>query len=130
MCPCCTKVSALAHQPDGYLRRYDSDGNVIWTHEFGSGVFDLVTGLGTAGSSIYLAGDTSCSIQDDSPFSGGNRDVFVMQMAIDPATAPGKIQLLVGQLETLRDKGRFVPGEFNSVVGYLEQAQAALQKQD
>src|SRR5262249_27692543 len=125
---------AFTDKLDAYVRRYDFDGDVIWTHQFGSGVFDLVIGIGSDGTNVYASGDTSCNIQDDVSFSGGNiegnRDVFATQIAIEPTTIPGKIQLLVGLLETLRDKGRLGPGEFTSLVSYLENAQMQLQSQD
>jgi hypothetical protein len=39
---------------------------------------------------------------------------------------PGKIQLIVGQLETLSDAGSLGPQEFDSLVQYLEDALVAL----
>ena len=60
------------------------------------------------------------------PVTLGVRDAFLMQIAVNPASLPGKIQLIVGRFETLSDKGSLGPRNFDSLVKYLEDALAAL----
>ena len=129
LCPGLSSGNSFADKLDAYVRRYDSDGNVMWTHQFGSGVFDLVTGIGSDPSAIYISGDTSCSVQEDALYSGGNRDSFVARLTIDPATISGRVELLVGQIEALRDRGRLGPGDFVSLQVDLERA-LAIDRQD
>ena len=40
---------------DAYVRRYNFNGDVIWTHQFGSGVFDIVAALATDATSVYAS---------------------------------------------------------------------------
>jgi hypothetical protein len=126
-----TPGNQFADKLDAYVRRYDFDGNVIWTHQFGSNVFDLVTGVSTDATGVYAAGDTSCQIDDAAEdFSGGVRDGFLLRIAIEPTSLPGQVQLIVGQLETLNDTGRFTPGEFGSLVQQLEATLQALDREN
>jgi hypothetical protein len=130
ICPGLIPGNDFFDKLDGYVRRYNFDGDVIWTHQFGSDVFDLVTGIGTDATSVYVVGDTSCSIQEDVPWSGASRDVFVQQMAIEPTTLAGKVQLIVGQVTTLSDRGRLGAGELTSLAGHLADASSTLQNDD
>jgi hypothetical protein len=56
----------------------------------------------------------------------GVRDAILMQITVNPTSVPGKIQLIVGRLETLSDAGSLGPQEFDSLVKHLEDALAAL----
>jgi hypothetical protein len=107
---------------DAYVRRYDFDGNVIWTRQFGSNVFDFVSGIGSSATSVYVAGITSCRIDDQAALTGALDEAFVLGIAIDPTSLPGQVQLIVGRLETLNDAGRLGPGVFGSLVMHLEAA--------
>jgi hypothetical protein len=129
-CPGVERGNRFFDKLDAYVRRYDFDGNVIWTHQFGSNVFDLVNGIGTDTTGVYLTGDTSCDIGEDGTFSGGFRDAFVLRIAIEPTSLPGQVQLIIGQLETLSDAGRLGSGEFSSLVRTLEAALGALNRMD
>lgn len=112
---------------DGYVRRYDLDGYVIWTRQFGSGLYDIVSGLGSDGDSVYAAGMTRCVIEDDVEAENGSLvDGFVVKLAIDPSSHSGRVQLIVGQVETLSDAGRITSGAFDTLVSHLESAIAAL----
>lgn len=73
---------------DAFVRKYDPDGNVVWTRQFGS---DSAAGgqpndkgldiaLDAAGN-IYVAGSTTGSL--DSETSGGGNDGFVRKMNPD-----------------------------------------------
>ncbi len=110
---------------DAYVRKYDFDGTVIWTHQFGSGRFDIAWDVAFAGESLYVAGDTFCTIDPSQTWLGG-QDALLLQMAVNPTSLPGQVQLIVGRLETLSDAGLLGPGQFNSLVQHLEAALAAL----
>jgi hypothetical protein len=120
-CPGSAPGNQFTDSLDAYVRKYDFDGDVIWTHQFGSNVFDLATGLATDATSVYVPVDTSCHI-DGEPFSGGFRDVFLARMDAHPTSIPGQVQLIVGRLETIQDANRLTAGEFNSLVKKLETA--------
>lgn len=112
---------------DGYVRRYDLDGNVVWTHQFGSSLYELVAGLGSDGSRVYAAGLTRCVVEEGvDPESGAPVDAFVVGLAIEPTTPAGRIQLIVGRVETLSDAERLSSGDFSALAGHLETALAAL----
>jgi hypothetical protein len=117
----------FADSLDGYVRRYDNDGNVVWTHQFGSGVFDLVYRVATGEDAVYASGDTSCSIEGQ-PYGGGFRDGFLIRFAIDPTSPSGLTQLVVGRLETLEDAGRLTPRDFRGLMVPVEQAQRAIEQ--
>ena len=122
---CRTRFGRFYDQLDAYVRMYDFDGNVIWTRQFGSRRFDIALDLAPVGNSVYALGDTACRI-DPSQTLLGVRDAFLMQITANPTSLPGKIQLIVGRLETLSDAGSLGPQEFDSLVKYLEDALVAL----
>lgn len=112
---------------DGYVRHYGFDGDVIWTHQFGSGLFELVTGLGSYGGRVYAAGLTRCVVEEGAdPESGALVDGFITAFAIDPTTSSGHTELIVGQLDTLSDAGRISSGDYQALTGHLESALSAL----
>ena len=115
---------------DAYVRRYDFDGNVVWTHQFGSPVLDIVDSSAADATSVYAVGYTDCRIADGVTFSSGQGAAFAVRMALNPTSPPGLIQLVIGQLETLNDKGRFTPGQFSSLVEPLESGLLAIDHGD
>lgn len=122
---CRTRFGRFFDQLDAYVRMYDFAGNVIWTRQFGSRRFDIALDLAPLGNSVYALGDSACRI-DPSQTLIGVRDAFLMKVTVDPTSLPGKIQLIVGRLETLSDAATLGPQEFDSLVKYLEDALAAL----
>lgn len=112
---------------DAYVRRYSLNGDVMWTHQFGGPVFDLVTALSADRNSVAAVGDTSCGIDANHTFGGGVRDVFVTRMDAEPTTAVGQAHLLVGRLETLSDGGSVSEFDFAALVQTLEAALQALE---
>ena len=112
---------------DAYVRRYSLDGDVVWTHQFGGPVFDLVTALSADRRSVAAVGDTSCGIDANHTFGGGSRDVFVTRIDAEPSTTVGQVQLLVGRLETLSDAGNVQEPDFAVLVQSLEAALQALE---
>lgn len=122
---CRTRFGRFYDQLDAYVRMYDFDGNVIWTRQFGSRLFDIALDLAPVGNSVYALGDTACRI-DPSQTLIGVRDAYLTQIAVNPPSLPGKIQLIVGRLETLSDAGTVGPQEFDLLVKYLEESLIAL----
>jgi hypothetical protein len=112
----------FADELDAYIRRYDTDGDVVWTHQFGSGVFDGAFALKADATGAYAAGDTSCRIDPGETYFGGDRDAFVLRMHAQPTSLAGQVQLLVGQLETLSDQEILDSGGLDSLVEKLEAA--------
>lgn len=110
---------------DAYVRQYDFDGNVVWTHQFGSGRFDIAWDVAASGDSLYIGGDTDCRI-DPSQTPRGGRDAYLLRVTLHPTSLPGQVQLIVGRVETLNDAGLLAPGEFGSLVKHLEGALSAL----
>ena len=122
---CHTRFGRFYDQLDAYVRMYDFDGNVVWTRQFGSRLFDIALDLAPVGNSVYALGDTACRI-DPSQSLLGVRDAYLTQITVNPTSLAGKIQLIVGRLETLSDAGSVGPQEFDSLVKYLEDALVAL----
>jgi hypothetical protein len=86
-----------------------------------------VSGLGSDGTNVYAAGLTRCAVQEGvDPETGAPVDAFVVGFAIDPTTPSGRVQLVVGQIETLSDADRISSGDFRALVSHLESALAAL----
>ena len=122
---CRTRFGRFYDQLDAYVRMYDFEGNVIWTRQFGSRRFDIALDLAPVGNSVYALGDSACRI-DPSQTLIGVRDAYLTKISVDPASRAGKIQLIVGRLETLSDAGTLDSQEFDALVEFLEDALAAL----
>jgi uncharacterized delta-60 repeat protein len=74
---------------DAYIRKYGSNGDIIWTRQFGTSSFDQ--GLGLAVDNMgnsYVSGETSGTFPGASSF--GSRDAFVMKL--DPSGGTGWIK--------------------------------------
>jgi uncharacterized protein (TIGR03437 family) len=61
---------------DGYLRKYDAAGNLLWTRQFGSRGFDEVVALAVNATGIFVLGQTDGAFVD-STFAGGIYDIFL-----------------------------------------------------
>lgn len=60
---------------DAFLRRYDSDGNVIWTRQFGTGPLDAALAVAAGPDGIYVAGWTEGALPGQT--SAGFVDAFL-----------------------------------------------------
>jgi hypothetical protein len=61
---------------DAFLRMYDTDGNVLWTRQFGTSAFDRLSAIGVnASGEVIVAGSTSGSFPGQT--SSGNSDLFL-----------------------------------------------------
>jgi len=60
---------------DAFVRKYDTSGNELWTHQFGTSNQDQVTGIAPDDSGVYLSGFTYGSFPGGN--SAGYADAFV-----------------------------------------------------
>jgi len=71
---------------DAYVRKYDGDGNELWTRQFGSRGVDLAHGVVVDGAgNLYVSGTTRLSLPGQSnmePVFGGS-DVFIRKYDSD-----------------------------------------------
>ena len=66
---------------DIFVRKYNSDGDEIWTQQFGSSEFDIVNGVSADSSGLFVAGSTSGTLPDQT--SEGDVDAFLAKLADD-----------------------------------------------
>lgn len=66
---------------DAFVRKYDIDGNEIWTRQFGSSDYDRGYSISAGPSGIYVAGSTSGSLPGQ--IAGGGGDAFVRKYDTD-----------------------------------------------
>src|SRR5437867_696848 len=59
----------------GYVRKYDHDGNAVWTREFGAPEEDTAWGVAVNGFGAYVAGHTQGTLPGE--LSAGGYDAFV-----------------------------------------------------
>ena len=71
---------------DAYVRKYDGNGNEVWTRQFGSRGVDLAHGVVVDGAgNLYVSGTTRLSLPGQSnmePVAGGS-DVFIRKYDSD-----------------------------------------------
>jgi DNA-binding beta-propeller fold protein YncE len=60
---------------DAFVRKYDSEGNELWTRQFGSSSFDQARGVVVNASGVYVAGLTAGALPDQT--SAGANDAFL-----------------------------------------------------
>jgi hypothetical protein len=69
--------AAAAGGLDGFGRRYDPDGNVVWTRQFGSPMDDFAVGAAVSpGGDVLLVGTTFGALPGQS--SRGNTDAYMV----------------------------------------------------
>jgi hypothetical protein len=85
-----TVGGSLSGQPyqgliDGFVRKYDSDGNELWTRVFGTAFADEARRIALDSSGVYIAGTTS-GVMDDPLLpqaSAGGSDIYVRKYTHD-----------------------------------------------
>ena len=60
---------------DAYVRKYNSDGNEVWTRQFGTANADYGVGVSVDSSKVYVMGHTAGAFPGQT--NAGNYDVFV-----------------------------------------------------
>jgi hypothetical protein len=83
------------HRYDAFVRKYDPDGNVVWTHQFGTNGLDQVLAITADGGGVTVAGSTEGRFPGQQ-YVGGS-DAFVARF-----TASGELHWL-HQFGTRRD---------------------------
>ncbi|MBM3696069.1 MAG: hypothetical protein FJW79_09085 [Actinobacteria bacterium] len=67
-------------ESDGFVRKYDHDGKVLWTRQFGTPEWDAVLGVALDAGGVYLAGHTRGGLQGTNQ---GGFDGFVRKYGHD-----------------------------------------------
>jgi hypothetical protein len=65
---------------DAFVRKYDADGNEVWTRQFGSSESDVASAISVDASGVYLTGWTNGALPGES--NAGTYDVFVRKYDI------------------------------------------------
>jgi len=66
---------------DAFLRKYDQNGNEVWTRQFGSADTDFVNGIAGVGDGIYVVGGTLGTLPGQ--IGGGLDDAFIRKYDIN-----------------------------------------------
>ena len=66
---------------DAFVRKYDADGNEVWTRQFGPSAFDQATGIAVDASGVYVAGSTYGALPGQT--YAGSQDAFVRKYDTD-----------------------------------------------
>ncbi len=61
---------------DAFLRKYDADGNEVWTRQFGTDTFDDIHAVAVRHGHVYVAGSTQAALPGQS-YAGGAFDGFL-----------------------------------------------------
>src|SRR5262249_3572560 len=72
-----------AGRTDSYLRRYDADGNEVWTRQFGIGTYSERRAIAASDSEVYVAG----AARDDAfvrKFDSNGKDLWTRQIGTAP----------------------------------------------
>ena len=64
---------------DAFIRKYDNNGNLLWTRQFGSASNDVAWGVAVHGSGVYVVGRTPGILPGQS--SSGGTDAYVLKLA-------------------------------------------------
>lgn len=118
---------------DAFVRKYDPDGRVLWTTQFGSAAVDEALGIAADGSAVYVVGVTQGTLADGG--RGGATDIFVRKLDRDgtvlwttelggagPDTGKG-IAVRDGALYVVGCTGWFC-GSFNAADAYVARLRA------
>ena len=73
--------AANAGDSDVFIRKYDADGTVLWTRQFGTSADDNATGVAADSSgNILMVGYTEGALEGT---SAGNEDIFIRKYTAD-----------------------------------------------
>ena len=72
------ELVARVGSSDGFLRKYDSGGNVLWTRQYGTDTTDDVFAVAAGALGVYVAGDTTGTFAGQTK-AGGLYDAFVLK---------------------------------------------------
>jgi hypothetical protein len=93
---------------DSFMRKYDSNGNEVWTRQFGTSALDSVRGVAVYGMDIYVVGETFGSFPGFT--NAGSNDAFVCRYDANGT------EVWTRQFGTVgTDSGRGIAADANSV---------------
>ncbi len=69
---------------DGFARKYDNNGNVVWTRQYGTSSNDVVEGIAVDGGGVYIGGYTEGTLSGQT--SAGGADIAVFKLDLDGNT--------------------------------------------
>lgn len=98
---------------DAYIMKFDSDGNTIWTNQFGTSHGDRANGVVSVNGQIYIAGFTSGVFPGQ--ISSGGQDAF-LAITNPSGTTPWEVQFGSAGSDTARgiaadSTGLYLAGE-------------------
>ena len=98
---------------DGFVAKYSKDGNKQWIKQFGTNRYDIVNGVTTIGTDIYVVGSTYGTFANE--ISKGSYDIFIAKFDKD-----GNQQWVkqFGTLRTDRAGGIATDGTSIYIAGY------------
>jgi hypothetical protein len=70
---------------DFFLMKYNSNGDKLWTRQFGTSSQDIAYGVSASGSEVYVAGSTGGALNGES--KPGGQDIFLMSY-LDGTSSP------------------------------------------
>jgi hypothetical protein len=70
---------------DAFVRKYDFNGGVVWTRQFGTSRYDDALGIAVARGGVYVAGNTMGAWQGH--VNAGDYDVFVRKFDVNGGLA-------------------------------------------
>ncbi len=70
-----------AGNADAFVRKYDADGNELWTRQFGTAGFDQALGIDVDSTGVYVVGLTTGAFPNQ--ISAGSNDAFVRKYDTD-----------------------------------------------
>lgn len=93
-----TTSGAIGAQPgtgavDGFVRKYDVNGQALWTRQFGTPDYDDVLGIAVSAQGVYVAGNTKGALPGQ--LNAGDYDIFIRKF--DPSGVAEWTQQLGGK---------------------------------
>ena len=70
-----------AGSTDVFVRKYDAEGNEVWTRQFGSSNLDIARGISLDSTGVYVAGQTRGALPGQT--GAGGDDAFVRKYDAD-----------------------------------------------
>ena len=77
-----SNMDPVAGGSDVFIRKYDRDGNELWTNQFGTQKGDAVGGVVYGGGSLYVVGSTEGAFAGQT--NSGSYDTYVLKMPDAP----------------------------------------------
>lgn len=106
------------------IRKYDPNGNLIWSLNMGTPDWEYIFSICVHSSYVYIAGSTRGAFPGQT--KGGSHGAYVAKLISAPP-AEG-VQLLISKVLSLTNEGKLLPYKSGGFIGKLEEALKALDK--